>query len=173
MCVVCWHIFKKQKSQKVGLLKTTCFFFGNVLVVSKKSCVYNKCSRHCEGDSSRYFSPGWDSCKPNLQSSGCQPRKWANDGGLWETGQWCEFKQLLKSQSSIIFTFQTSSDVCFNFYLQLLEWIRRTIPWLQNRTQEKTVSQMQAKQEDFRDYRRVHKPPKVCSHFLLSPLSNI
>ncbi|CAG06356.1 unnamed protein product, partial [Tetraodon nigroviridis] len=43
----------------------------------------------------------------------------------------------------------------------LLEWIRRTIPWLQNRTQEKTVSHMQAKQEDFRDYRCVHKPPKV------------
>lgn len=51
--------------------------------------------------------------------------------------------------------------------LQLLEWIRRTIPWLQNRTQEKTVSHMQAKQEDFRDYRCVHKPPKVCT-----PLSN-
>ncbi|XP_075892656.1 alpha-actinin-4-like isoform X7 [Nelusetta ayraudi] len=43
----------------------------------------------------------------------------------------------------------------------LLEWIRRTIPWLQNREREKTVSEMQAKQEDFRDYRRVHKPPKV------------
>ncbi|XP_017292873.1 alpha-actinin-4 isoform X2 [Kryptolebias marmoratus] len=43
----------------------------------------------------------------------------------------------------------------------LLEWIRRTIPWLQDRTQEKTVNDMQAKQEDFRDYRRVHKPPKV------------
>lgn len=45
--------------------------------------------------------------------------------------------------------------------IQLLEWIRRTIPWLQNREREKTVSEMQAKQEDFRDYRRVHKPPKV------------
>uniref|UniRef100_A0A665U114 Alpha-actinin-4-like n=1 Tax=Echeneis naucrates TaxID=173247 RepID=A0A665U114_ECHNA len=43
----------------------------------------------------------------------------------------------------------------------LLEWIRRTIPWLENRTQEKTVNDMQAKQEDFRDYRCVHKPPKV------------
>lgn len=43
----------------------------------------------------------------------------------------------------------------------LLEWIRRTIPWLQDRTQEKTVNDMQAKQEDFRDYRCVHKPPKV------------
>ncbi|XP_038140817.1 alpha-actinin-4-like isoform X3 [Cyprinodon tularosa] len=43
----------------------------------------------------------------------------------------------------------------------LLEWIRRTIPWLENRTQEKTVKDLQARQEDFRDYRTVHKPPKV------------
>ncbi|XP_076014719.1 alpha-actinin-4 isoform X2 [Genypterus blacodes] len=43
----------------------------------------------------------------------------------------------------------------------LLEWIRRTIPWLENRTPEKTMTEMQQKLEDFRDYRRVHKPPKV------------
>uniref|UniRef100_A0A9L0RJ78 F-actin cross-linking protein n=1 Tax=Equus caballus TaxID=9796 RepID=A0A9L0RJ78_HORSE len=43
----------------------------------------------------------------------------------------------------------------------LLEWIRRTIPWLENRTPEKTMQAMQKKLEDFRDYRRKHKPPKV------------
>ncbi|XP_050984695.1 alpha-actinin-4 isoform X2 [Labeo rohita] len=43
----------------------------------------------------------------------------------------------------------------------LLEWIRRTIPWLENRAPEKTMTEMQQKLEDFRDYRRVHKPPKV------------
>ncbi|XP_060781042.1 alpha-actinin-1 isoform X3 [Neoarius graeffei] len=43
----------------------------------------------------------------------------------------------------------------------LLEWIRRTIPWLENRVPESTMSAMQQKLEDFRDYRRVHKPPKV------------
>ncbi|XP_046891430.1 alpha-actinin-4 isoform X2 [Hypomesus transpacificus] len=43
----------------------------------------------------------------------------------------------------------------------LLEWIRRTIPWLENRAPEKTMAEMQQKLEDFRDYRRVHKPPKV------------
>ncbi|XP_039626649.1 alpha-actinin-4 isoform X4 [Polypterus senegalus] len=43
----------------------------------------------------------------------------------------------------------------------LLEWIRRTIPWLENRTPEKTMHEMQQKLEDFRDYRREHKPPKV------------
>jgi hypothetical protein len=42
-----------------------------------------------------------------------------------------------------------------------LEWIRRTIPWLENRTPEKTMQAMQKKLEDFRDYRRKHKPPKV------------
>ncbi|KAL4640977.1 alpha-actinin-2 isoform X2 [Arapaima gigas] len=44
---------------------------------------------------------------------------------------------------------------------ELLEWIRRTVPWLENRTPEKTMAAMQAKLEDFRDYRRLHKPPKV------------
>ncbi|TRY95480.1 hypothetical protein DNTS_003972 [Danionella cerebrum] len=44
---------------------------------------------------------------------------------------------------------------------ELLEWIRRTIPWLENRMSEKTMVEMQRKLEDFRDYRRMHKPPKV------------
>nr|XP_015218634.1 PREDICTED: alpha-actinin-2 isoform X1 [Lepisosteus oculatus] len=44
---------------------------------------------------------------------------------------------------------------------ELLEWIRRTTPWLENRTAEKTMAAMQQKLEDFRDYRRKHKPPKV------------
>ncbi|KAJ8383648.1 hypothetical protein AAFF_G00216190 [Aldrovandia affinis] len=43
----------------------------------------------------------------------------------------------------------------------LLEWIRRTVPWLENRVPEKTMAEMQQKLEDFRGYRRVHKPPKV------------
>lgn len=47
------------------------------------------------------------------------------------------------------------------FATQLLEWIRRTTPWLENRTPEKTMVAMQKKLEDFRDYRRKHKPPKV------------
>uniref|UniRef100_G3VWC7 Actinin alpha 4 n=1 Tax=Sarcophilus harrisii TaxID=9305 RepID=G3VWC7_SARHA len=43
----------------------------------------------------------------------------------------------------------------------LLVWIRRTIPWLEDRVPQKTIQEMQQKLEDFRDYRRVHKPPKV------------
>ncbi|KAI1886942.1 hypothetical protein AGOR_G00200960 [Albula goreensis] len=44
---------------------------------------------------------------------------------------------------------------------ELLEWIRRTTPWLENRTAENTMAAMRRKLEDFRDYRRMHKPPKV------------
>ncbi|XP_052009277.1 alpha-actinin-2-like isoform X2 [Xyrauchen texanus] len=44
---------------------------------------------------------------------------------------------------------------------ELLEWIRRTVPWLENRVAEKTMAEMQRKLEDFRDYRRMHKPPRV------------
>uniref|UniRef100_A0A8C6UTD6 Actinin, alpha 1 n=1 Tax=Neogobius melanostomus TaxID=47308 RepID=A0A8C6UTD6_9GOBI len=36
-----------------------------------------------------------------------------------------------------------------------------TIPWLENRLPENTMQAMQQKLEDFRDYRRLHKPPKV------------
>ncbi|XP_068779861.1 alpha-actinin-3 isoform X1 [Struthio camelus] len=44
---------------------------------------------------------------------------------------------------------------------ELLEWIRRTVPWLENRAPETSMAAMQRKLEDFRDYRRVHKPPRV------------
>ncbi|OBS82507.1 hypothetical protein A6R68_23514 [Neotoma lepida] len=44
---------------------------------------------------------------------------------------------------------------------ELLEWIRRTVPWLENRVGEPSMSAMQRKLEDFRDYRRLHKPPRV------------
>ncbi|NIG59090.1 alpha-actinin-3 isoform X1 [Pontoporia blainvillei] len=44
---------------------------------------------------------------------------------------------------------------------ELLEWIRRTVPWLENRTGEPSMNTMQRKLEDFRDYRRLHKPPRV------------
>ncbi|XP_051631849.1 alpha-actinin-4 isoform X1 [Manacus candei] len=43
----------------------------------------------------------------------------------------------------------------------LLAWIQRTIPWLESRDPQKTIPAMQQKLEDFREYRRVHKPPKV------------
>jgi len=42
----------------------------------------------------------------------------------------------------------------------LLEWIRRTTPWLENRSAD-TLQDVQKKLEEFRQYRRVHKPPRV------------
>ncbi|KAK2177869.1 hypothetical protein NP493_574g00049 [Ridgeia piscesae] len=43
----------------------------------------------------------------------------------------------------------------------LLEWIRRTTPWLENRTTDNTLPGTQQKLEEFRDYRQRHKPPKL------------
>lgn len=43
----------------------------------------------------------------------------------------------------------------------LLEWIRRTKPWLENRTTDSTIPGTRRKLAEFRDYCRAHKPPKV------------
>lgn len=43
----------------------------------------------------------------------------------------------------------------------LLDWIRRTTPWLENRTVDNSLSAVQKKLEEFRTYRRKHKPPRV------------
>lgn len=43
----------------------------------------------------------------------------------------------------------------------LLEWIRRTTPWLENRTTDNTLNGVLKKLNEFRTYRRSHKPPRV------------
>jgi len=43
----------------------------------------------------------------------------------------------------------------------LLEWIRRTLPWLQARQSDNSLSDLQKKLEEYRLYRRNHKPPRV------------
>lgn len=43
----------------------------------------------------------------------------------------------------------------------LLEWIRRTRPWLETRTTDNTVPGCRRKLAEFRDYARSRKPPKV------------
>lgn len=43
----------------------------------------------------------------------------------------------------------------------LLEWIRRVTPWLENRATDNTVPGTQKKLDEFRDYRRRQKPPKL------------
>lgn len=46
-------------------------------------------------------------------------------------------------------------------YVQLLEWIRRTMPWLQSRQADNSLSGVQKRLEEYRTYRRKHKPPRV------------
>ncbi|XP_045499967.1 alpha-actinin, sarcomeric isoform X1 [Colias croceus] len=43
----------------------------------------------------------------------------------------------------------------------LLEWIRRTMPWLNSRQTDNSLAGCQKKLEDYRTYRRKHKPPRV------------
>ena len=45
--------------------------------------------------------------------------------------------------------------------LQLLEWIRRTLPWLESRQSGNSLVAVQKKLEEYREYRRKHKPPRV------------
>ena len=42
-----------------------------------------------------------------------------------------------------------------------MEWIRRVTPWLENRATDNTVPGTQKKLDEFRDYRRRQKPPKL------------
>ena len=51
---------------------------------------------------------------------------------------------------------------CYNTFflnLKLLEWIRRTTSWSENCRTDNTLQGSQKKLTEFRDYRRVHKPP--------------
>uniref|UniRef100_A0A1B6D5Q4 Alpha-actinin, sarcomeric n=2 Tax=Clastoptera arizonana TaxID=38151 RepID=A0A1B6D5Q4_9HEMI len=43
----------------------------------------------------------------------------------------------------------------------LLEWIRRTLPWLESRQTDNSLAGVQKKLEEYRTYRRKHKPPRV------------
>ena len=46
-------------------------------------------------------------------------------------------------------------------FFQLLEWIRRTLPWLESRQSGNSLVAVQKKLEEYREYRRKHKPPRV------------
>lgn len=43
----------------------------------------------------------------------------------------------------------------------LLEWIRKTLPWLASRQSDNSLSVVQRKLDEYRSYRRQHKPPRV------------
>ncbi|XP_073248143.1 alpha-actinin-1-like [Porites lutea] len=48
-----------------------------------------------------------------------------------------------------------------NMASDLLDWINKTMPWLQNRNSDGTLNDMQKKLDDLRVYRRSEKPPRV------------
>ncbi len=41
-----------------------------------------------------------------------------------------------------------------------MEWVRRTLPWLESRQSGNSLVAVQKKQEEYREYRRKHKPPR-------------
>ena len=43
----------------------------------------------------------------------------------------------------------------------MLEWIRRTLPWLESRQTDNSLAGVQKKLDEYRQYRRQHKPPRV------------
>ena len=45
--------------------------------------------------------------------------------------------------------------------MQLLEWIRKTLPWLESRQTDNSLAGVQKKLDEYRQYRRKHKPPRV------------
>lgn len=47
------------------------------------------------------------------------------------------------------------------YFAQLLDWIRRTMPWLNARQADNSLAGVQKKLEEYRTYRRKHKPPRV------------
>lgn len=63
--------------------------------------------------------------------------------------------------ASDVSDFLSIKDFFNDLNLQLLEWIRRTMPWLASRQTDSTLAGVQKKLEEYRTYRRKHKPPRV------------
>ena len=59
-----------------------------------------------------------------------------------------------------------------NGWMQLLEWIRKTLPWLESRQTDNSLAGVQKKLEEYRMYRRQHKPPRVQQKAKLETLFN-
>ena len=62
-----------------------------------------------------------------------------------------------------MFAFHSRYTLQYKFlkFEKLLEWIRQTTPWLENRTTDNTLPGTQRKLSEFRDYRRSQKPPRL------------
>ncbi|ESO09557.1 hypothetical protein HELRODRAFT_97639 [Helobdella robusta] len=54
----------------------------------------------------------------------------------------------------------------------LLEWIARTKPWLENRSQIQSIDATQKKFEEFREYRSHQKPPRLDEKSMLETMYN-
>ncbi|EFP05872.1 CRE-ATN-1 protein [Caenorhabditis remanei] len=59
-----------------------------------------------------------------------------------------------------------------NLASDLLAWINRWMPWLANRSTDDTLRQAQQKLEDYRNYRRSEKPPRIEDKGRLETLFN-
>jgi len=71
-------------------------------------------------------------------------------------------KSLKKEKQTQFYWWKKTSKFNLNVVgQQLLAWIRKTTPWLENRTTDNTLPGTQRKLDEFRDYRRKHKPPKL------------
>lgn len=78
-----------------------------------------------------------------------------------------EYERLASDVSILFMSYDCqgrSEFVDIQFYpsiFKLLEWIRRTLPWLQSRQADNSLSGVQKRLEEYRTYRRKHKPPRV------------
>ncbi|VVC95377.1 unnamed protein product [Leptidea sinapis] len=66
-----------------------------------------------------------------------------------------------KPDERAIMTYVSCYYHAFQGAHQLLDWIRRTMPWLNSRQTDNSLAGCQKKLEDYRTYRRKHKPPRV------------
>lgn len=69
-----------------------------------------------------------------------------------------EYERLASDVSFLLLLFVNFSNL---ISIQLLEWIRRTMPWLASRQTDNSLAGVQKKLEEYRTYRRKHKPPRV------------
>lgn len=72
-----------------------------------------------------------------------------------------EYERLATDVSSINQLNKWLMIVIVSGWNQLLEWIRRTLPWLESRQTDNSLAGVQKKLDEYRQYRRQHKPPRV------------
>ena len=124
---------------------------------------------------------GWNCCQiasaTCLKSTRRTKSWWRNTRNLpamWGVLFWWIFKlrvleyfpqPVVAFRSSFVETIENCGTLILlvrTFRLQLLDWINRKTPWLQNKTVDGGgLKAAQNKLNEFRDYRRLQKPPKL------------